>query len=102
MTDNNQPHSPPKYVEGHYKPHFGDPDADYVIFIWPLDPARSPHLATTDNDGDASGVVRYDGDPLYEGGATLVGTIYDEEISLRDHWQDRIEESDVRCLLDDD
>lgn len=96
-----RPHRPPKYVEGHYKPHFGDAEADFAVLVHPVDFDEEPQLGTTDASGDAAGVVReLNGRPIYEGGTTLVGHVYDGEIRLRDFWQDRIDEAAVRSAVE--
>ena len=98
-TEENKPHRPPKYVEGHYKPHFGDPDADWAIYAWWG--GEEIELYTTDSDGDAAGVVRgADGTPAYEGGGHIAGHVYDGEIRLQGIWKDRIDVSKVERALE--
>jgi len=103
----NEPHRPPKYVDGEYKPHFGDPDADYAIYYANALGGELLELSLTDSDGDAAGVVRtLDGKPRYEGVGHIVGHIHDGEIHLRTgnyvDWNERIDKEDVRDLLSDE
>lgn len=92
MSDDKTPHRPPKYVDGVYKPHFSDPDADYVLMKASLLPHHHPgglYWAQTDSAGDAKGVVRkldsHDhspGQPITEGADMVVGWMYDGELEL--------------------
>ena len=96
-------HRPPKYVEGVYKPHFSDPDADYVLMsasMLPNDFDGGLYWATTDSDGDSKGVVRrLDGTPITEGADMITGHAYDGEIELQvgNHidFNERIDDKDI-------
>jgi hypothetical protein len=98
-----EPHRPPKYVEGVYKPHFADPDADYVLMsasMLPNDFDGGLYWAQTDEDGDAAGVVRrLDGTPITEGADMVVGYIYDGVIELREgNYVDYNERIDIAVI----
>lgn len=92
-----EPHRPPKYVEGVYKPHFSDPDADYVLMsasLLPNDFDGGLYWAQTDGDGDAAGVVRrLDGTPISTD--MVVGFIYDGVIELLTDYNERIDIQDI-------
>jgi len=90
---NAEPHRPPKYVEGVYKPHRVSPEADYVIFVWPLDYAQEPHVADVDDDG----YVRHrdTGKPMTEGGSNIAGYIDDGTIVLRGVYAEMLDAADV-------
>lgn len=104
-----EPHRPPKYVEGVYKPHFADPEADYVLMeasLLPQDFDGGLYWAQTDADGDAAGVVRkldsHDhnpGMPITEGADMVVGHVYDGELELREgnyvDWNERIDTENI-------
>ena len=102
MSDD-EPHRPPKYVDGHYKPHFGDPAADYAIYAYGMYGGYETEFYTTDSDGDAAGVVRRDdGTPVYEGGGHIAGHVYDGEVDLRDFWEDRLDADELEAALADE
>lgn len=105
-----EPHRPPKYVEGVYKPHFADPDADLVLMkasMLPQEHDGGLYWATTDADGDAKGVVRrLDGTPITEGADMVVGHLRDGDLEFRagNHvdWSERIDREHVPELPDGD
>lgn len=98
-----EPHRPPKYVEGVYKPHFADPDADRVLMsasLLPNDFDGGLYWAQTDSDGSAKGVVRrIDGTPITEGADMVVASLYDGELEYRKgeyvDYSSRIDEGDI-------
>lgn len=103
MTADGEPHRPPKYVDGVYKPHFADPGADLVLMkasMLPKDHPGALYWATTDDGGDAAGVVRGpDGAPITEGVDAVVGHVYDGDLELRSgewvDWGERIDRENV-------
>lgn len=99
-----EPHRPPKYVEGIYKPWYINPEYRYAVYVYPLDMSDTPYLAKVDSDGDAEGVVRdaYTMQPLSEGGITVVGAVdTDGEIQINDLYDERIDREDVVELIDE-
>ena len=95
-------HRPPKYVDGVYKPLFGDPTADCVIIVHTWYPHMAPlKLGTTDTDGDSKGVVRNNGSPVGDGGNSIGGVIYGDEIRINDYGElNGITEREVKQLLE--
>lgn len=104
-----EPHRPPKYVEGVYKPHFADQTADFVLMsasMLPNDFDGGLYWAQTDDDGDAEGVVRrLDGRPITGGADMVVGYYRDGEIELRDgeyvDYNDRINHENIPDVPED-
>ena len=97
-----EPHRPPKYVEGIYKPHYDDPDAEYVLMsvsLIPNDHPQGMYWAQTNSDGVVRRLDTHDnhpGRPITEGADMPVGRVYDGDIELNS----RIDESDVPELPD--
>ena len=97
-----EPHRPPKFVEGVYKPHYGDPSADYVLMSVSLISDCHPqgmYWAQTDEDGVIRRLDTNDhepGRPITEGADMPVGRVYDGEVIL----SDLVDESNVPELPD--
>lgn len=105
-----EPHRPPKFVEGVYKPHFADPAAEYVLMeasLLPQDFEEGLYWAKTDADGDSAGVVRrLDGTPITEGADMVVGHVHDGELELREgnyvDFNERIDAENIPEVPDDE
>lgn len=104
-----EPHRPPKYVEGVYKPHSGIPDADYAVMTYPLDPGYEPWLAEVDELPGGHTVLRKPGGgrPCGSGGTTVSGWVFHadnerlREVAIGGNWEGRIDEDDVLELLEE-
>lgn len=98
-----EPHRLLKYVEGVYKPHFNDPETQYVLMSASMLPNHHDgglYWAKTDSDGDTAGVVRRrDETPITEGADMIVGYVYDDDVKLRDgnyvDYNERIDVADI-------
>ena len=103
-------HRPPKYVDGVYKPHYADPNAEYVLMEASLlghDFPGGLYWAQTDSGGDAKGVVRdLDGKPITEGADSVIGWVYDGELELYSgeyiDYNDWVEKEHIPDLPNDD